>query len=295
MPNLKQPKTEMLHLTLDQKSFTMLKQKSSYSKKSMSEYLLDLALNVQVVSYNIVIHDLTKMISDIDEMTFKASGYYSLVSQRDTLHPEVTLDDGDNMIRLFAKLSEYMDTSYKEMSVQRQERNTTEEQNLIMAVKTAKRSCYRDMEVIVPPQKVYDVKVMMTVTEKDALIKMLENREVFQADVSAYFRNLILSKRYIVLSQETTDLDKMISNIYAATKYCKIFLNMMHRQGYECEDQAKELEPLYQQVVYYEKEIYNVVANDRLLLYEKYDAKIHEDNKQIGDRRKRRKERGQWQ
>ena len=277
----------------------MLRQKASYSKQSMSSYLKHLAMDVRMSPYNIVVHDLTKMVDQIDNITFKASGYYYLVAERDDRYPEVGLDDGENMIGLFQRLSNYMEEYYKDFTNNRKEQLLKEEKSIGKAITSATRSCYRDQSIEANKPGTYNVEILMSSAEKEQMLKNISESGMPQGDLSSYFRNLIISKRYIFLIRETEDLFKMGMKIYAGTDYCQRFLTMMYHQGFECADQAKELEVLYNKVLHYENEIWNMVENDRLMIFEKYDAKIHEPVPATTEHRfkksRRRKEKGVWQ
>ena len=293
------PGTQIVHLSLDERTHTILRQKASHSNLSMNMYLKKLALSTTMVTYNIIVHDLTKMIDSIDNITFKASGYYYLVAERDDRYPEVGLDDGENMINLFQRLSEFLESYYNDFIGKRKELLTEEEMNIAKAINSAKRSSYRDMTIAKTESDNYHLNFRLSPEEKEQVLKNISNSGMPQGDMSSYFRNLIISKRYIFLTRETEDLFRMGMKIYAGTDYCQRFLTMMYHQGFECADQAKELEVLYNKVLHYENEIWNMVENDRLMIFEKYDAKIHEPVPATTEHRfkksRRRKEKGVWQ
>lgn len=297
MPRTENTKRQLIHL--DEYSYNMLRQKASYSRQSMSSYLKSLALEADIISYNILVHDLTKMIDSIDNITFKASGYYYLVAERDDRYPEVGLDDGENMIKLFQKLSDFLENYYKDFTGKRKELLTEEEMNIAKAINSAKRSSYRDLTIKVNNPSSFTAEILMIAEEKEQMLKNISESGMPQSDLSSYFRNLIISKRYIFLTRETEDLFRMGMKIYAGTDYCQRFLTMMYHQGFECADQAKELEVLYNKVLHYENEIWNMVENDRLMIFEKYDAKIHEPVPTAMEHKfkksRRRKEKGAWQ
>ena len=284
-----------MYICLDRESYIMLKQKAAFKNMSMNAFLKDLAMRTVMPSHEIVIYDLTEMNHQLDILTFKASGYYNLITARDRDHPEVGLDDGDNMIRLFTGLSEYLEKSYKEFVLNRESKIQTEREKIKEILKTASRSSYRktDFEVTVPTKS--DIILTVTTEEKDIIYANINQSQGNQDNISGYFRNLIMSKQYVLLKRRYDDLHLMIERIYAATMFGGYFLSMMFHQGYECADQGRELEVLYKKVQQYEKEIWIIVENDRRSLYEEFDLKIHERPKNTLERRKSRKEKALWQ
>lgn len=287
------PRTESqlcIHICLDDKSYTVLKQKAAYKDQSMNAYLKELSLNTVMSTYEIAVHDLTEMNARLDTLTFKASGYYHLVISRDRDKPEVGLDDGDNMIRLFQGLSEYLEQYYKKLIEEREQENAIEREHLSQTVSNAQRSAYRkvDTDVVVPKKS--DILLTVTQEEKDRIFLNIDSSQNSHKDVSGYYRNLILSSRYIKLSRKADDLNLMAERLYSALRYAKPFITMMFFQGYECADQGRELERLYKLAQQYEKEIWKIVENDRRALFEEFDIKIHERSKNKVERRKSRKE-----
>lgn len=49
-----------IHISLDKEAYKVLKQKSSYSGLSMNAYLKKIALDVNITTYTIVVHDLSE-------------------------------------------------------------------------------------------------------------------------------------------------------------------------------------------------------------------------------------------
>nr|WP_297704059.1 hypothetical protein [uncultured Butyrivibrio sp.] len=279
-----------IHICLDEKSYTILKQKAAFKDLSMNAYLKDLSLNVVMSTYEIAVHNLTEMNIRLDTLTFKASGYYHLVISRDRDHPEVGLDDGESMIKLFKELSAYLDKCYRKLVDIRESDIARERELISQAISKAPRSSYRKTDIEVSVPKPSDVLLTVTQEEKDRIILNIDSSQNSSRDVSGYFRNLILSSRYIKLTRKTDDLNLMAERLYSALRYAKPFITMMYFQGYECADQGRELEKLYKKVQQYEKEIWKIVENDRRSLFEEYDLKIHERTRSKAERRKTRKE-----
>lgn len=279
-----------IHICLDEKTYIVLRQKAAYKNISMSAYLKDLSLNVVMTTYEIGVHDLSDMNSKLDFLTFKASGYYRLVTARDRNQLEVRADDGDRMINLFKKLSEFMEECYEKLVVNRQSDMSRERELLSKAINSAPKSTYRKSDVWVSVPAIKDVILTVTQEEKEKIYTNAGCSQKSSRDISRYFRDLILSNRYIKIRRKTEDLNLMVERLYSALMYGKPFITMMKCQGYEYAVTGRELELLYTKVRWYEKEIWNIVENDRRAIYEEYDLKIHGRLEHRFERRRSRKE-----
>lgn len=286
------PRAQSKHISLDKPSYRILKQKSTFCGKSMNAYLKELALETDITIHEVKVHDLTKAIQDIDKITFMASGYQNLVASRDKFFPEVGLDDGEDMIRLFKKLRDYLADYCRDFQSNRQSHMEEESRQIQRILNDSKRSTYRDLQVVFDEPNNYTFIIRLMPDEIEKIKEKMKKTRIFSNDLSRYLRNLIMTKYYVWLEYNLSDADRLSDKVYAATKYGKNFITMMYHQGYECADQGRELEKLYNEVVHDIIELYRMVYNDRLILYKRFDKKIHEAESETENRHRIRRERG---
>ena len=275
-------------------SYTILKQKSAYKKVSMNEYLKDLALNTPMQTFEIGIHDIDQMLTELESLTFKASGYYNTIIFRNRDNPEVGLDEGESMIRLFDALAKYMEKRYKYLSDNRKADIEEENRRFQNILGTVPKSTYRNRNISIEDVNYYDIDLLLTADEKEAILNNI-NRTIYQNDISACFRAMIMSKYYITLLTRTEDLNKMTDIIYSAARYAQAFMTMMLHQGYECAEQAKRLAKSYETVRFYQHEIWNIIENDRRAFYQKNIGRVRivdQSRPCFYGRERRRKETG---
>ena len=290
MPRTKEAKR--LHICLDLESYTILKQKAAYKNVSMNEYFKNLALNISMQTIEIGIHDISKMLAELESLTFKASGYYNTIIFRNRDNPEVGLDEGESMIRLFDTLANYMEKSYRTLSDNRKADIEEENKRFQSVIGTVPKSTYRNRNIPIEDLHYYDIDLQLTSDEKEAILSNI-NGTIYQNDISACFRAMIMSKYYITLITKTDDLNKMADIIYSAARYAKAFMTMMLHQGYECAEQAKRLAKSYETVRFCQHEIWNIIENDRRAFYRKNIGRVRiVDQSRQGyySRERRRKE-----
>ena len=292
MPRTKDAKR--LHICLNMESYIILKQKAAYKNISMNEYLKTLALSTKMQTFEIEVHNISQMLAELENLTFKASGYYNTIIFRNRDNPEVGLEEGESMIRLFDTLARYMEKSYTYLSDNRKADIEEENRRFQNIICTVPKSTYRNRNIPIEDVNYYDIDLLLTADEKETILNNMRGT-IYQNDISACFRGLIMSKYYITLITRTDDLNKMTDIIYSAARYAKAFMTMMLHQGYECAEQAKRLAKSYEAVRFYQHEIWNIVENDRRVFYQKNIGRVRIIQKtKLGfySRERRRKETG---
>ena len=275
--------TERIHLCLDEQSYKILLAKAAYQNKSMNAYLIDLASNVIMAPVTIKVHDLNEMLTELDKLTYKASGYYNLVVSRGENIPVLKAEDASKMATLFANLSAYLESFYNELIQKQETAMAVESEYLEQIIAVSEKSCKMKSNVQSMPISTYDVELVMTPEKKEIMLKNIEKSRTGQTeDLSGYFKKLILSKYYLDLFMETNDLEAMTEYIYSAKRYGRAFISLLSRQDIsdtQIEQSNSILEESYRKVLCYQKEIWNTVENDRKTLYYEYMKKIRIDYK----------------
>ncbi len=291
--------TQRLHICLDKQTMTVLKQKAAYKNVSMNEYLKGLINQVQVKNFEIEIHNLDDIIYQLDNITFKASGYYNAVIIKNLDNPNVGTDVGNDMVKLFASLAECLEVYYTDLVNNRKAHVEEDRKHFDELLTSAARGSYRNKDITIEDSARYDIDFLMTQEEKKSLKTYLASPACpFPNDYSSYFRFLIMAKYYIHLTTKTDDLNRMTDIIYSATKYANRFMAMMIHQGNESAEQAKELKTYYDKVRSCQNEIWNIVENDRRSFYQKHITKVQICDNQANSiyvRERRRKETIIWQ
>lgn len=282
-----------IHISLDKEAYKVLKQKSSYSGLSMNAYLKKIALEVNITTYTIVVHDLSAAISDLDMITFRAGLYQDLVARKGGSISRIEEGDSNDMIRLFYRLRDYLVGYCQKFVDDRNEKLAAESDKIQRLIDESVHSTYRDQNTEYEERRNNSMIVRMTQAEYEQFNKNMEVSKLFEDDVSKYLRNLIMSKYYIWLRYDIEDVNTVNANIYEATRYGKNFILMLYRQGDT--QKARELEGLYNEVVHHQIELYKMVCNDRLTLFRRFNRKIHEPGSDSMTNMRLKKERGLWQ
>lgn len=282
-----------IHISLDKEAYKVLKQKSSYSGLSMNAYLKKIALEVNITTYTIVVHDLSAAISDLDMITFRAGLYQDLVARKGGSISRIEEGDSNDMIRLFYRLRDYLAGYCQKFVDGRNEKLAAESDKIQRLIDESVHSTYRDQNTEYEERRNNSMIVRMTQAEYEQFNKNMEVSKLFEDDVSKYLRNLIMSKYYIWLRYDIEDVNTVNANIYEATRYGKNFILMLYRQGDT--QKARELEGLYNEVVHHQIELYKMVCNDRLALFRRFNRKIHEAGSDPMTNMRLKKERGLWQ
>jgi hypothetical protein len=282
-----------ISISLDKESYKVLKQKSSYKGISMNTFLKKLATDVNITTHTIGVHDLSKTIEDLDMITCKAWSYYDQVVRKNESLTRIDKEKCDDMICLFYQLRDYLTGYCQKFVDDRSKKVNSEAEKIQKRIDESIRSSYRDQSIGYEDRKKYNMIVRMTPYEFERLKKNMETAALFGNNVSGYFRNLIMSKYYIELNFENKDIHTFVEVLYAATRYGKNIISLLYNQGET--EKAQELESLYNEVQHNERELFDMVHNDRIMLYKHFYRKIHESEDETWKMFSLIKERGLWQ
>lgn len=267
------PENEIVRLQpyLSQEEYLLAKQRAGRNGMNISGYIAYVISNHSMSRYVIKTHDLTAMAGDIEEVVYRASGYY-----RTTVTAgEIDSDTGEKIIRMHEKLMDMLEKRYLELQERREQEIKATEAEIRLVMNKAGSNLKRDKTIASARGGRHKINCLVS---EDIYERMMANMACIGCtEVTKYIVDMITAKYFLTIDYMTSDLLSMNSLIYSGTRYSDTFLKMFDLQGFENAEQGIKVKVCLDRIHVLQKEIWHDVVNDRKRIYRKYMRKVRDN------------------